>query len=90
MEIAPARCVLCPSFPQLLARRSVLIFSFLSSLLAHRFATHLDAMSVITVSQRRISDLLVPAGQRQLRSQDHRAGLAAVFGDLPEVSSLQF
>src|SRR6266446_10134886 len=42
------------------------------------------------VGERGISDLLVPAGHWQLRGQDHRACLVAIFGDLPEVSALRF
>jgi hypothetical protein len=38
------------------------------------------------IGQGGISDLFVPAGYRQLRSQDHRARLAAILGDFPEVS----
>ncbi len=37
-----------------------------------------------------IADLLVPAGDRQLRSQDGRAGLIAILADLPEVAPLGF
>jgi hypothetical protein len=42
---------------------------------AHRVATHLDAVSIMyepvenTVGQRRIADLFVPARDRQLRGQ---------------------
>jgi hypothetical protein len=42
------------------------------------------------VGQRGIPDLLVPAGHRQLRGQDHRTCLVAVFSDLPEVPPLRF
>src|SRR2546421_4747278 len=38
----------------------------------------------------RSPDLFVPAGHWHLRSQDHRARLVAILGDLPEVSPLRF
>src|SRR5215469_9728341 len=69
---------------------------FIASLFAHRFAAHLDTVSVVHqavqdgVSQRGIADLLVPARDWQLRGQDHRAGLVAILRDLPEVPSLRF
>ena len=42
------------------------------------------------ISQRRFADLLVPAGDWQLRSEDGRAHLVAVLADLPEITALGF
>ena len=71
------------------------LFSLLASLFAHRFIAHLDPVSVVyqpvedAVGQRGISDLFVPASHWQLRGQDDRARLVAIFGDFPEVSALE-
>jgi len=40
------------------------------------------------VSQCGIADLLVPARDGQLRSQDRRAHLVAFLADLPEIAAL--
>ena len=37
-----------------------------------------------------IADLLVPARDRQLRSEDGRANLVAILADLPDVATLAF
>lgn len=37
-----------------------------------------------------ITDLFVPTGNRQLRSQDCRTGLIPVFTDFPEVAAFGF
>ena len=42
------------------------------------------------IGQCRITDLLVPARDRELRGEDGRAHLVAVFADLPEVAALRF
>src|SRR3984893_9128307 len=68
------------------------LFLLLSFLFTHGVPAHLDAMRVVpqpvedSVGQGGISDLFVPAGHRQLRSQDYRACPVAILGDLPEVS----
>ncbi len=70
------------------------LFLLLSFLFTHGLPAHLDAMCVVhqavedSIGQGGISDLFVPASDGQLRSQDHRTCLVAIFGDLPEVSSL--
>ena len=98
-EIAPAisKGAFRPSFPQLLARRCSFTFPLFSPFfLRMESPAHLDAMRVVhqpvedSAGQRGISDLFVPARHWQLRSQDHRARLVAILGDLPEVSSLRF
>lgn len=38
------------------------------------------------IGERRIADLFVPVGERQLRSQDHRSALIAVIAKLQEVT----
>jgi len=43
-----------------------------------------------TIGQRGIADLLVPARDRQLRSENGRAHLVAIFADLSEVAALGF
>jgi hypothetical protein len=42
------------------------------------------------VNQRRIADLLMPAGNWQLRSQNRGPHPVTVLGDLPEVAALGF
>src|SRR5256885_10547810 len=85
-----------PSFPTVFAPPMHSLFLLLSFLFTHGVPTHLDAMRVVhqpvedSVGQCGISDLFMPARHRQLRSQDHRACLVAILGDLPEVSSLRF
>ena len=62
--------------------------------LAHGLAAHLDAMGVVhqtvedAVGDGRIADLLVPARDRQLGSQDGGTGLVATFADLPDFAAL--
>ena len=62
-------------------------------MLPHRITAHVNAMGVLdqtvedAIGQRRISDLLVPARYRPLRSQDRGTHLIAVFTDLPEVAT---
>jgi len=64
--------------------------------LAHRIALHLNAMRVVdqavedAVCQRGIADRLVPARDRQLRGEDRRTHLVAIFANLPEVAALGF
>ena len=64
--------------------------------LAHRVTAHLNAMRVMhhaienAVRQCWIADLLVPFRDRQLRSQDHRPHLVAIFADLPQVTPFGF
>ena len=76
---AISKGVVCRLFHSFWPADRCSLFSFLPSLLTHRFAWHLDAVSVVhqpiedAVSQCGISDLLVPAGHRLLRGQDHRA-----------------
>ncbi len=42
------------------------------------------------VGQRRITDLFMPARDRQLRSQDRGARLVAILADLLEVAAFRF
>jgi hypothetical protein len=66
------------------------------AILAHRVAIHLDPMGIVdqpvkdAIGQCRIADLFVPAGNRQLRSQDRRAYLVTILADLPEVPAPGF
>ena len=59
-------------------------------------AAHIDAMGIVdqpvedAVGGGGIADLFVPAYDRQLRSEDRRAGLVAILADLPEVTALGF
>src|SRR5690242_7007824 len=59
----------------------------LSPVLTHRIAAHLNAVGVVNetvedaVGGGRIADLLVPACDRQLRSQNRRAGLITILAD---------
>src|SRR5271165_3270867 len=68
----------------------------LPAILPHRIAAHLDAVGVVNqpvedaVRQCRVADLFVPPRDWQLRGQDRRAHLVAVFTDLPEVAALRF
>jgi hypothetical protein len=56
---------------------------------AHGVTAHPDAVGVVNqpigdaVSGSGITDLLVPAGDRELRCQDRGAGLIAILADLP-------
>src|SRR5271170_3841596 len=65
----------------------------LTPVLAHRIAFHLDSMSVVdqavedTVRGGGIADLFVPARHRQLRGEDGRARLIAIFADFPKVAA---
>jgi len=62
----------------------------------HRFAAHLDPMSIVNqpvkdaIGQRGIAYLFVPPRDGQLRGLDRRAHLVAVLADLPEVAALGF
>jgi hypothetical protein len=62
----------------------------------HRIATHLDAMGIVdksvedAIGQSGITNLFVPARDRQLRGQDRGAHLVTIFADLPEVTTLRF
>jgi hypothetical protein len=66
----------------------------LPAILTHRIATHLDPVGIVNqpvenaIGHRRVADLLVPAGNRQLRRENQRADLVTVFADLPEVAAL--
>ena len=63
------------------------------ALFPHGFSAHLDAMSVMdqtvedAIRDGVISDLLVPARNRQLRSEDRGTGLVAIFAGLPDVAA---
>ena len=67
-----------------------------STLFAHGVSTHFDAMGVVhqpvqdSVSGGGVADLFMPAGNRQLRGQDCRTGLIAIFADFPEVAAFRF
>ena len=58
--------------------------------LPHRLAAHFDAVGVMNqpvedaVGQSGITNLFVPARDRQLRGQDRGAHLVTIFGDLPK------
>jgi len=62
------------------------------AILAHGVALHFNSICVVTgplenaISQRGIADLLMPARDWHLRSQDHRTHLVAALADLPEVA----
>ena len=64
--------------------------------LAHRIATHLDAVSIVDLSiqyaigQCWVADLLVPVCNRQLGGQNGRPRLVTILADLPEVASFGF
>ena len=68
----------------------------LTAILAHGVATHLHPMGVVNqpvedaIGQRRIADLFVPSGHWQLRCENQRTDLIAVFTDLPEVAPFRF
>src|SRR6267378_3574971 len=69
---------------------------WLAAVLSHRISAHLDTVGIVnqpvedTVSGCGIADLFVPARHRQLRGEDGRADLIAVFADLPEVAAFGF
>ena len=73
-------------------RRGSLLLA--AALFAHRFALHLDALSVVdqpvenAIGQGLITDLLVPLGHREFAGQDHRSPLVAVLADFQEVPAL--
>jgi hypothetical protein len=62
--------------------------------LAHRFSAHLDAVGVVhqavqdAVRDGGIPDLLVPARDRQLGSEDGGPSLVAIFADFPDFAAL--
>ena len=64
--------------------------------LAHRLSTHLDAMGIVhqaiedAVGDGRIADLLVPARDRELGSEDGGASLIAILADFPHFEPLGF
>ncbi len=66
------------------------------ALLPHGLTAHIDAMSVVNetvedaVSDGGIADLLVPARDRQLGSEDGGTILVAIFADLPDFATLVF
>ena len=67
-----------------------------AALLAHRIASHFDAVGVVhqavqdAVGGGGVADLFVPARDRELRSEDGRAGLIAILADFPEVVAFGF
>jgi hypothetical protein len=64
--------------------------------LAHGLSAHLDAVGILhqavedAVGNSGIADLLVPARDRQLGSEDGGASLVAILADLPDFASLRF
>src|ERR1019366_7147971 len=64
--------------------------------LSHGLTAHLDAMSVVhqtveyAVSDGGIADLLVPARDWQLGSEDSGTSLVTIFADLPDFAALVF
>jgi hypothetical protein len=68
----------------------------LPPVLAHGITPHLDAVGIVyelvenAIGQRGIAYLFAPFRDWQLRSEDRRTRLVAVFADLPEVAALGF
>ena len=63
---------------------------------AHGFSAHLDAVSIVdqtvedAVGNSGIADLLVPAGDRQLGSEDSGASLVTILADFSDITTLAF